>query len=250
MSTNRYNTRSSQPPNQPSRPADIDRGHTGQGSSARPGSTASSRQPMASTSLDQRSGQRATFTTTTTTNAPPRGSSSRRSPAPPFQPFLPSSEYIALSDPTKLAPVGDGKITPKLLILDLNGALIYRTDRAASSRRSYRRPYLGNFLEYVFSPEQTGDSAESISTGTTPIRPLEAFVWSSAQPLNVRGMVELGFGTKWIQGVYEEENADEKRKRELRGEGRLLGVWARDKMGLNTADYGGCLWNTVTRIAE
>lgn len=70
-----------------------------------------------------------------------------------------------------------------------------------------------------------------------PFRPWEAFVWSSAQPHNVRKMVETTFGEKWVQGVWSEEGVIEQDERRRRGEGRLLGVWARDKMRLSEEHY-------------
>ena len=155
--------------------------------------------------------------------------------APPLI-ALPSKQYIELSK-RKDDAVSSAKTTPKLLVLDLNGAIIYRTDRTTAERRkSYPRPYLSCLLEYLFLPEPLAEplAEPDVSSRT---RPWEVFVWSSAQPLNVRTMVELGFGTKWIEGVWDSESRHSKAEREKRGEGRLLGVWARDKMGLNEADY-------------
>ena len=126
-------------------------------------------------------------------------------------------------------------IVPKLLVLDLNGALIYRSGSRGTERSIYPRPYLGNFLEYLFgglSPNQTG-----LSRGE---RPWNVFVWSSAQPHNVRAMVETGFGMKWVQGVYGPESKKQKADRLDSDEGRLMGVWARDRMDLSSKDYGGC----------
>lgn len=142
---------------------------------------------------------------------------------------LPSPRYIALSDPARAPPSRDGPRT-KLLVLDLNGALIYRDKRTGDKRRSFPRPYLASFLEYLFLPELevNGEKRE---------RAWEVFVWSSAQPHNVRAMVEGCFGMKWVEGVWEDEADEEKKEREERGEGRLLGVWARDKLGLDQHDY-------------
>ena len=148
---------------------------------------------------------------------------------------LPSKQYIELSE-RKDNDVPSAGITPKLLVLDLNGAIIYRTDRTdrnfAEGRKAYPRPYLSCFLEYLFLPEPLAQPDVLPQT-----RPWEVFVWSSAQPVNVRTMVELGFGTKWIEGVWDSESRYSKAEREKRGEGRLLGVWARDKLGLTEADY-------------
>ncbi|ORX36371.1 hypothetical protein BD324DRAFT_676275 [Kockovaella imperatae] len=115
--------------------------------------------------------------------------------------------------------------------MDLNGALIYRSKSNASSRTSYPRPYLSCLLDYLFLPEPDAPSDSSI-----PIRPWSAFVWSSAQPHNVRSMVETAFG-KYSETVWNTESRQSRQDRQKRGEGRLLGVWARDKMGLDESDY-------------
>ncbi|KAK8861347.1 hypothetical protein IAR55_002166 [Kwoniella newhampshirensis] len=145
-----------------------------------------------------------------------------RSPPPPVV-SLPPPHYLELSRPSNL--VASTSVTCKLLVLDLNGALVYRTRGAGDSRRSHPRPYLSCFLEYLFLPEPS----------QAP-RSWEVFVWSSAQPHNVRAMVEGAFGQRWIEGIWEDETKDG-REGVKRGEGRLTGVWARDKMGLNSADY-------------
>lgn len=173
-----------------------------------------------------------------------------------FVPTLPPAEYLALSDPRHLAKSsagrGQGRLGKKLLVLDLNGALLYRT--RGTERSVYPRPYLGNFLEYLFTPDSTLTSAGSapssrfVYDSDTPdvnqIRAeddgsgYEVHVWSSAQPHNVRTMVETSFGPRWIPGVYEPEDEEHKTQRLSRGDGRLLGVWARDMMNLNSQDYG------------
>ncbi|WVR04065.1 hypothetical protein IAU60_001064 [Kwoniella sp. DSM 27419] len=140
---------------------------------------------------------------------------------PPLQ--LPSAEYIKLSQPSAITK--NDHVVPKLLVLDLNGALVYR-NRGADLRKSYPRPYLQCFLEYLFLPDPSSPGPH----------PWEVFVWSSAQPHNVRGMVEGTFGPRWIEGIWEEETVRGREAREG-GEGRLLGVWARDKMGLAAGDY-------------
>ena len=81
-------------------------------------------------------------------------------------------------------------------------------------------------------------------SGDSALRPWSVFVWSSAQPHNVRSMVEMGFGPRYIQGVWQAEAKKSSLARAKSGEGRLLGVWARDKMGLSESDYrelGGLL---------
>ncbi|WVF66817.1 hypothetical protein IAT40_001559 [Kwoniella sp. CBS 6097] len=148
-----------------------------------------------------------------------------RTPTPP--PIsLPSSNYLELSKPTESLK-GD-EVIPKLLVLDLNGALVYRNRSSTDRRKSSPRPYLQSFLEYVFLPDLESNSSVQ--------RPWEVFVWSSAQPHNVRGMVEGALGTRWSEGIWDEETPRGQAAREG-GEGRLLGVWARDKMGLAASDY-------------
>ncbi|WWD08636.1 hypothetical protein V865_006749 [Kwoniella europaea PYCC6329] len=142
---------------------------------------------------------------------------------------LPPREYLDLLRPDPAEPLKSERIIPKLLVLDLNGALVFRNrSSSADGRNSHPRPYLQSFLEYLFLPDPTSKRGK---------RGWEVFVWSSAQPHNVRGMVESAFGTRFIEGIWEEETANTKSAREQEGEGRLLGVWARDKMGLTNNDY-------------
>jgi hypothetical protein len=137
------------------------------------------------------------------------------------------------------------QMAPKLLVLDLNGTLIYRNKGGSNSRTSYPRPYLGCFLEYLFRA----------STDNSP-RPWHVFVWSSAQPHNVRTMLESTFDAKHIAGLWDEkkqedevfevkdevtEVKDEGSEAEDLEVGKVLGVWARDKMGLSEQEYGTLL---------
>ncbi len=168
-------------------------------------------------------------------NSSSSGGSREYTPASPFVVKLPPAPYIELSKRSKANSSSD-KIVAKLLVLDLNGTLIYRSAsrQSGNRRKAYPRPYLSCFLEYLFLPEPW-------DSDKPPVRPWEVFVWSSAQPINVRAMVEFGFGKKWIEGVYEPESETGRAAREQNGEGRLLGVWARDRMGLHEADYGEIL---------
>ncbi|KAL7419803.1 hypothetical protein Q5752_005719 [Cryptotrichosporon argae] len=133
--------------------------------------------------------------------------------------------------PSKGTPVDTSSVVPKLLVLDLNGALVHRSAHTGNQRKSYPRPYLRCFLEYLFLPDPPGTEYEEGA------RPWNVFVWSSAQPHNVRRMVEDTFGHDFVWGVWEEEDEVAKAARLERGEGRLLGVWARDMMGLASHDY-------------
>lgn len=111
----------------------------------------------------------------------------------------------------------------KLLVLDLNGALVYRSQ----TKVSHPRPFLSNFLEYLFTSD---DGA----------RAYDVLVWSSAQPMNVRSMVESNFNPRFVQGIWERETEVMKKQRASLGEGRLLDVWARDKLNLASGAYREC----------
>jgi hypothetical protein len=144
------------------------------------------------------------------------GGAARRARKEHFVPHLPPAAYIELS---REEPTTTPEPSPKLLVLDLNGALLYRSEnKSAAGRVSYPRPFLHNFLAYLMTPEPSGEAS-----------PYEVLVWSSAQPQNVRVMVETTFGP-WCDGQW-----GEKPKLE-HNEKRLLDVWARDKMNLG-GDY-------------
>ncbi|KAH9815442.1 HAD-like domain-containing protein, partial [Melampsora americana] len=66
---------------------------------------------------------------------------------------------------------------PPLLILDLNGTLIYR-----KKPNSIIRPYVNEFFDYIFSKE---------SIGSKEYPNWEVMIWSSAQKHNVRMMCDL-----------------------------------------------------------
>lgn len=140
----------------------------------------------------------------------------RKSRKGEFIPHLPPDDYIKLSSEPV---VPSSQPTPKLLVLDLNGALVYRSKGTGPNRRSYPRPFLHNFLAYLMAAEPNGAPS-----------PWDVLVWSSAQPHNVRAMVETTFGP-WCDGQWN------KRPALPEGEKRLLDVWARDKMNLSVGDY-------------
>lgn len=135
-----------------------------------------------------------------------------REVTPPPAPS-PSPEYLALASdaPSTLADPSNSR---KLLVLDLNGTLVFRSPH--TSRPKYRpqdrgvprlrptfpRPYMRAFREYVFAPETKAW--------------LDVMVWSSAQPHSVADMVDKCFG---------------EHKREL------VAVWARDTLGLSNDHY-------------
>ena len=87
-----------------------------------------------------------------------------------------------------------------LLVLDLNGTLLYRAsrDQSGKTRDFTPRPSLSQFLQYAFANHSL-------------------LIWSSAQPYNVTGMCARLF---------------EPTQRKL-----LLGEWARDTLGLTPQQY-------------
>ncbi|KAJ3776418.1 NLI interacting factor-like phosphatase-domain-containing protein [Lentinula raphanica] len=101
----------------------------------------------------------------------------------------------------------------KLLVLDLNGTLVFRPKRyakpsthaqsgSAKLRVVHPRPYMTSFCDYLFHP-QTKEW-------------LDAMVWSSAQPHSVNDMIQHSFG---------------------RHQGDLKAVWARDTLDLDPVAY-------------
>ncbi|SJL09803.1 uncharacterized protein ARMOST_13184 [Armillaria ostoyae] len=139
------------------------------------------------------------------------------SPSPPPIPTEPSVEYLELSQQPSTR-IDDPSSSRKLLILDLNGTLLYREGKPQGPRRYRRdrvngssepqhrvahpRPYMGSFRQYLFHPKT--------------LEWLDTMVWSSAQPFNVDHMVDQCF-------------KEEKEK--------LIVVWARDTLGLTSAQY-------------
>ena len=109
----------------------------------------------------------------------------------------PTEEYLAQAalPPIPLPPGTPAQ--PLLVILDLNGTLLFRSvnkKNHATSRNPVVRPYLPFFLHYLFSN-------------------FNVMVWSSAHPDNVRAMV---------RAIMLEHQQD-----------KLCAIWARDTLGLN-----------------
>lgn len=109
---------------------------------------------------------------------------------------VPTERYLEVS----LQPsVRLEKPSGLLIILDLNGTLLYRRSASrSSSRRPQCRPGLSKFLDFIF---------ENFSV----------MVWTSAQPNNAMLMVDALFTNN---------------QKEM-----LLGIWARDTLGLNEQQY-------------
>lgn len=89
--------------------------------------------------------------------------------------------------------------SPKLIVLDLNGTLLYRKRRKKGNFRVNPRPFVKEFLQYLFDVET-----------------FSVMIWSSARPENVDKMVREIFGN------YRE---------------RLMVIWGRDKFGLSEEEY-------------
>ncbi|BFZ57296.1 hypothetical protein PYCC9005_004347 [Savitreella phatthalungensis] len=89
----------------------------------------------------------------------------------------------------------------KLLILDLNGTLIYRSGRYNQKDRvAHLRPGLSEFMTWALDHDFC------------------VLIWSSATPHSVRGMCKVAFSE------------------DVRS--RLTGVWARDTLNLTPEQYG------------
>ncbi|CAE6481913.1 unnamed protein product [Rhizoctonia solani] len=140
---------------------------------------------------------------TTVNSSSRRSTRHRRPPPPPFVPTPPSPTYLALSEikSVRLSPDNDKPESRKLLVLDLNGTLVLRSPRTYNAPRTVMpRPFSKTFKDYVF---RQGSH-------------LDVMVWSSAQPHSVHSMLESFFESD---------------------RNRLVGVWARDTLGLASEHY-------------
>jgi len=133
----------------------------------------------------------------------------------------------------------------KLVVLDLNGSLLWRTSLKTNTgpRKTFRRPYVRVLAQYlaherttqtmVSFPNQPGRRAVALEwhagekgkfgrraggrgEAVTVLAPLDAMIWSSVQPQNVGDMVDVAFG--WLQAA-------------------LRAVWTRSMIGLSQAAY-------------
>lgn len=105
----------------------------------------------------------------------------------------PSKLYLSF---TEMDPQAASSPQPLLLVLDLNGTLLYRPDRR-KSHFFIERPDTQQFLNYVLAH-------------------FRVMIWSSAQPENVELMCNKLFP--------------------IESRGRLVAVWGRDRLGLSVAD--------------
>lgn len=179
-----------------------------------------------------------------------------RHPTPEYFTMAQASPNVYYANPPR--DTIDPRSSRKLVVLDLNGAMLVRSGRSTDpilniQRKVYPRPFLSAFLDYMLQPARPVNDWSNPSNGSSQqMRPYEAFVWSSAQPLNVDTMIRLSFG-KW--GMPTSPNArdrvvcEEMLARFERVEsrpGRILGVWTRMEMDLTKAQYGMYRWNGMT----
>ncbi|KIJ67390.1 hypothetical protein HYDPIDRAFT_108135 [Hydnomerulius pinastri MD-312] len=147
---------------------------------------------------------------TPATSPPPPDPPKRKRTPPAKPPPKPDAEYLALSQqPSDL--IGDPSSSRKLLVLDLNGTLLIRSQRTVRShnigqfpkpRAVQPRPYMPAFRAYLFAPETQAW--------------LDTMVWSSAQPHSVEDMVDKVFGSHKVD---------------------LKAVWTRQSLGLSEEEY-------------
>ena len=153
------------------------------------------------------------------------------SPVIPEKRTSPTESYLQQSLQPSL-PLENPTASRKLLVLDLNGTLLLRSNQKGrrgapplpysriyddsstvprtsprfntfpALRTVYPRPYLPSFCAYIFHP--------------TNLQWLDTMVWSSAQPHSVNDMVDKCFGS------YKEG---------------LKAIWARDTLGLSYNQY-------------
>ena len=135
------------------------------------------------------------------------------------RPSSPSPEYIntTLEPSTQLS---DPASKPKLLILDLNGTLVFRSphrrkDRSGKQYDPYADPTIKRALRPVH-PRPFFSSLRRYMLHPETRKWLDIMVWSSAQPHSVADMVEHCFGNEKNQ---------------------LAAIWARDTLGLSESDY-------------
>ncbi|KAJ3800177.1 hypothetical protein GGU11DRAFT_662020, partial [Lentinula aff. detonsa] len=127
---------------------------------------------------------------------------------------VPNSAYLHLSEQSSVR-LTDPTERRKLLILDLNGTLLYREPRFREGRDPYvtneprqlrpthPRPYIPSFKAFLFHPATR--------------KWLDTMVWSSAQYANVKDMVGRCFGEEQKEG--------------------LVAIWDRKFLGLNELQY-------------
>ncbi|KXH24880.1 phosphoprotein phosphatase [Colletotrichum salicis] len=99
---------------------------------------------------------------------------------------------------------------PILVVMDLNGTLLFRPNRR-NAASFVERPHAKRFLQYCLDT-------------------FHVVVWSSAQPKNVQSMCDQLL----LKGGLGAANTQEDRASYRR---RVLAVWGRDKFGLSESDF-------------
>lgn len=159
--------------------------------------------------------------------------SAAREPASPAAPASPPSSAAPASPPASAA----SRTAPLLVVLDLNGTLVYRrknsSGRAIQGAKITPRPYLGNFLRYCLGPlydlneRQLRDAwpeservlvsrnvaphgtqfwlRNDANTGVyePPRTPVALMVWSSATEANVDRMLEQFTETRVQRALFQ-----------------------------------------------
>jgi hypothetical protein len=123
------------------------------------------------------------------------------------------------------------KCQPLLVILDLNGTLLYRKSRGSEF---IARPKVCEFLQYLFANHKT-------------------MVWSSAQPKNVHGMADRLFTAEEKQNVAAIWTRDDLRlspaqyREKVQVYKRLSWVWADDGIQASHPDSQG-VWTQADTV--
>jgi len=175
----------------------------------------------------------------------------------------PSAAAVKLSQPapeteTKSAVEDDASIKPSqppLLILDLNGSLLYREYQPGRPKIIHPRPHLHDLFQYALSPPDNQGKHE----GTGQKQNWEVLIWSSAQSQNVKLMceaievqkrVELGGRgrraklTNQLEDIsnrLDSLSIDQSKTANVKKSDpiprRVLDIWDRSRLDLSSEDY-------------
>ncbi|OAV94090.1 hypothetical protein PTTG_02897 [Puccinia triticina 1-1 BBBD Race 1] len=176
----------------------------------------------------------------------------------------PSATDIKLAQPAQPAPKTETKPAveeqppikpspPPLLILDLNGCLLYREYQPGRPKIIHPRPHLHDLFQYALGPP--ADQGKH-SQGSQK-QNWEVLIWSSAQPKNVQLMcnaIEVqkrpklsnrGQRATQLEDISNQlgslkinhGEAEGSKKAELIPR-RVLDIWDRNQLDLSSVDYG------------
>lgn len=166
-------------------------------------------------------------------------------PSQPDKIPVPSPSYLRVTEEPSVR-LTDPIQNRKLLILDLNGTLLYRESRPPLRdnrdpysipeprplRRTHTRPYIPSFKAFLFHPDTR--------------RWLDTMVWSSAQYPNVKDMVGRCFGEDQVAEYMEQSDATQKSAEGTEGpRDGLVAIWDRAFLGLNETQYSTPLPDSV-----